>query len=261
MSRVTTEKTLKGVVRVVMNRPEVFNAFDETMIDELDATFKKLSEDTSVRVIVLCGEGRHFSAGADLDWMRRAASSDEEWNLGDARRFAQMLLRINLCPKPVVARVQGVALGGGVGLISVCDVAIATEGASFAVSEAKFGILPAVIGPFVINAIGKRQAKRLALTTSRINAKEALQVGLVHQVVSEERMDDALEKLCEELLLGGPNAQAEIKKLFSMLSESPVTDEVSELTARTIARVRTGKEAREGFDAFFSKRPPPWVSQ
>jgi len=148
-----------GVAQVTMSRPAVFNAFDETMIGELDAAFTELEADPSVRVIVLAGEGKHFSAGADLQWMQRASTADREWNLADARRFANMLARIEACTKPTVARVQGAALGGGVGLTCACDVAVAADNASFSVSEAKFGILPAVIGPYVTNAVGKRQAK------------------------------------------------------------------------------------------------------
>ena len=163
-----------GVAQITMSRPAVFNAFDEAMIGELDAVFAQVIADDSVRVIVLAGEGRHFSAGADLQWMQRASTASREWNLQDARRFAGMLWRIASSPKPVVARIQGAALGGGVGLACTCDVAVAADNASFSVSEAKFGILPAVIGPYVTNAVGKRQALRLALTTSRIGAAEAL---------------------------------------------------------------------------------------
>jgi methylglutaconyl-CoA hydratase len=145
-----------GVAQVTMARPAVFNAFDEAMIGELDAAFARLIEDPDVRVIVLAGEGRHFSAGADLQWMQRASTATQEWNLHDARRFAAMLARIESAPKPTVARIQGAALGGGVGLACACDIAIAADDASFSVSEARFGILPAVIGPYVTNAVGRR---------------------------------------------------------------------------------------------------------
>jgi methylglutaconyl-CoA hydratase len=244
-----------------MARPAVFNAFDETMIGELDAAFAHLIADPTVRVIVLAGEGKHFSAGADLQWMQRASTASQDWNLQDARRFAGMLARIASAPKPVVARVQGAALGGGVGLACACDIAIAADNASFAVSEAKFGILPAVIGPYVTNAVGKRQAQRLALTTERINAAEALAMGLVQKVVALDELDAAVDATVTALLAGGPGAQAEIKQLFAQLEVGPITPAVIELTAQTISRVRGSAEAREGFAAFLDKRPPNWLPQ
>ncbi len=248
-----------GVAQVTMARPAVFNAFDEAMIAELDAAFARLEADASVRVIVLAGEGKHFSAGADLQWMQRASEASLDWNVADARKFAGMLARIERCPKPTVARVQGAALGGGVGLTAVCDVAIAAEGASFSVSEAKFGILPSVIGPYVTNAVGKRQARRLALTTERIGAAEALSMGLVTKVVGVDQLDAAVDEVLASLLAGGPGAQREIKQLFAQLHEGPVTDAVVELTAQTIARVRGTDEAKEGFAAFLAKRPAGWI--
>jgi len=251
----------RGVARVTMTRPEVFNAFNEQMISELDQAFERLTVDPKVRVIVLAGAGKAFSAGADIQWMQRAAQSSQEWNLQDARRFAAMLYRIQSCPKPTVARVQGVALGGGVGLTAACDIAVASQDARFAVSEARFGILPAVIGPYVLNAVGSRQARRLALTGSRIPASEALAMGLVHEVVAPEALDEALERWLAELLANGPQAQAEIKQLLGQLAVGPVTEGVRELTAQTISRVRVGEEAREGFAAFMAKRPAAWVPQ
>jgi methylglutaconyl-CoA hydratase len=247
-----------GVAQVTMARPSVFNAFDEAMIGELDAAFAQLEADPAVRLIVLAGEGKHFSAGADLQWMQRASEASLEWNVADARRFAGMLARIERSAKPTVARVQGAALGGGVGLTCVCDIAIAADNASFSVSEAKFGILPSVIGPYVTNAVGKRQARRLALTTERIGAAEALSMGLVTRVVAADSLDAAVDEAVAQLLAGGPNAQREIKALFAQLHEGPVTDAVMELTAQTIARVRGTDEAREGFAAFLGKRPPAW---
>ncbi len=248
-----------GVAQVTMARPAVFNAFDEAMIGELDAAFAQLEADPAVRVIVLAGDGKHFSAGADLQWMQRASEASLEWNVADARRFAGMLARIERCPKPTVARVQGAALGGGVGLTCVCDIAIAADNASFSVSEAKFGILPSVIGPYVTNAVGQRQARRLALTTERVGAAEALSMGLVTRVVAADALDAAVDEAVAQLLAGGPNAQREIKALFAQLHEGPVTDAVVELTAQTIARVRGSDEAREGFAAFLGKRPAAWI--
>ena len=248
-----------GVARVTMARAQVYNAFDEAMIGELDRTFAALADDAAVRVIVLAGDGRHFSAGADLQWMQRASSATLDWNVADARRFAAMLGRIAACPKPTLARVQGAALGGGVGLACACDIAIAADDASFAVSEARFGILPSVIGPYLVNAVGPRHARRLALTTARIGAAEAAAIGLVQQLAPAAELDAAVDACVRQLLGGGPQALREIKQLFAQLEVGPVTDAVRELTAQTIARVRGSDEAREGFAAFLAKRAAHWV--
>ncbi|MCY4755849.1 enoyl-CoA hydratase-related protein [Pelomonas aquatica] len=253
------ERRDSGVAVLTMNRPAVFNAFDETLIAELDAAFALLGADAGVRAIVLAGAGKHYSAGADLQWMQRAAAASQDDNRADARRFSAMLARIAECPKPTLARVQGAALGGGVGLVCACDMAVASEAASFSVSEARMGILPAVIGPHLVNAVGLREARRLALTATRIGADEALRVGLVQRVVPAEGLDTAVEALIADLLACGPNAQAEIKQLYARFAVGPVTAEVRELTAQTIARVRTTPEAREGFAAFLGKRKPNWT--
>jgi methylglutaconyl-CoA hydratase len=260
MQTLKCDVTPQGIARVDMARPQVFNAFDETMIGELDEVFAQLGNDPSVRAIVLSGQGKAFSAGADLQWMKRASEASLEWNLADARRFASMLYRIELCPKPTIARVHGVALGGGVGLVCACDMAVASEDARFAVSEARFGILPSVIGPYLTNAVGKRHARRLALTTSRIGAQEAAEIGLVHRVVDLAELDAAVDALLADLLQNGPGALTEIKALFSEFEVGPLTPQVRELTAQTISRVRMTPEAKEGFAAFFAKRPPAWMT-
>jgi methylglutaconyl-CoA hydratase len=247
-----------GVAWLRLLRPDVYNAFDEVMIRELDDALMQLEADSGVRCIVITGDGRHFCAGADLHWMQRASNASEAWNFEDAKRFARMLARIDECSKPTVARVQGVALGGGTGLACACDIVVASEGASFAASEARFGILPAVIGPYLVNAVGNRQARRLALTASRIDAAEALRMGLVHVVAPDLELDTALERVLRDLLAAAPQAQREIKQLFAQLTAGPVTPAVRDLTAATIARVRGTNEAREGFAAFFAKRPPAW---
>lgn len=249
-----------GVAQVTMARPAVFNAFDEAMIGELDVAFAQLGSDPAVRVIVLAGEGKHFSAGADLQWMQRASAASLEWNLQDARRFAAMLARIESCLKPTVARIQGAALGGGVGLACACDIALAASDASFAVSEARFGILPSVIGPYLTNAVGKRQALRLALTAERIGAAEAQAIGLVHKAVAADQLDAAVDETLAALRAGGPQAHREIKQLFAQLPVGPVTPDLIELTAQTISRVRGSAEARAGFAAFLAKQAPPWCA-
>jgi methylglutaconyl-CoA hydratase len=255
------EQRQAGVMQITMSRPGVFNAFDEAMIGELDAAFDQLIADDSVRVILLAGAGKHFSAGADLKWMQRASEESREWNLADARRFAAMLGKIDACPKPTVARVQGAALGGGTGLVCACDIAIGADNASFAVSEAKFGIIPAVIGPYLTNAIGKREARRLALTLTRIRADEAQAIGLLQRVTTLDELDATVDATLSEILAGGPNAQREIKALFAQLEVGPVTEEIRELTAQTISRVRGTEEAREGFAAFLDKRPANWIPE
>jgi methylglutaconyl-CoA hydratase len=258
-STLTLHSPRSGVTQITMSRPEVFNAFDEIMIGELGSAFDQLIADKEVRIIVLAGDGKHFSAGADLKWMQRASEESREWNLIDARRFAKMLAKIDRCPKPTIARVQGAALGGGTGLVCVCDIAIGADNASFAVSEAKFGIVPAVISPYLINTIGKRHARHLALTTSRIRAGEAQAIGLLHKVTSLDELDNLINSTIDEVLAGGPNAQREIKALFAEMEVGPVTDFVLDLTAQTISRVRGTDEAREGFSAFLDKRKANWI--
>ena len=249
-----------GVAKITMARPSVFNAFDEAMIGELDAAFAQATQDESVRVIVLAGEGKHFSAGADLKWMQRSSTASQEWNLADARRFAAMLARIQSCPKPTVVRIQGAALGGGVGLCCACDIAIAADNAAFSVSEARFGILPAVISPYLVAAVGKRWAQFLALTATRIGAAQAVAMGMVHELTTPDQLDAAVSARVTELLAAAPVAQREIKQLFSQLTPGAMDPATRELTAQTISRVRATPEAREGFAAFFEKRPAPWVT-
>ena len=248
----------RGVATLTMHRPERFNAFDEALIAALHQAVQACAANPAVRVLVLAGAGKHFSAGADIGWMRRAAAAPEDVNRADADRFAAMLAALAGCPKPSVARVQGLALGGGVGLACACDIAIATADAQFAVSEARFGILPAVIGPYVIRAIGPRQAQRLALTAQRIGAEEALRLGLVQHVVPASELDAAMDATLTELLASGPQAQAEIKTLFAQLRPGDFGPAAQALTAATIARVRSTPEAKEGFAAFAEKRAPTW---
>jgi methylglutaconyl-CoA hydratase len=248
-----------GVLRLTLDRPDVLNAFDEPLIAAMTAAFQAAHTDPSVRVVVLASTGRMFCAGADIGWLRRAAANDQTANLEDARRFAVMMDAIDHCPQPVVARIQGPAYGGGVGIACAADIAIASERARFSVSEAKLGILPAVIGPYLINAVGLRQARRLALTCTSVSAQEALTIGLVQQVVGENDLDQAVQACIDELLAGGPQAQRAVKQLFARLHVGPVTDEVRELTAQAISRTRAGAEARAGFEAFFAKQPAPWL--
>ncbi len=258
-SPVHVELRNNGVAWVEMARPAVSNAFDEQMIGTLDAAFTALGANPQVRVVVLAAQGKHFSAGADLQWMQRASQASAADNLADARRFADMLSRIAQLPQPTVARVQGAALGGGVGLVCACDLAIASTDARFALSEARLGILPAVIGPYLVNAVGMRQAKALALRAQGIDARQAFEMGLVQQVVSADQLDLAVDAAIADLLQGSPQAQGAIKSFFGQLAVAPVGSAVRELSAQTISRARTTDDAREGFAAFLEKRPPRWT--
>ena len=249
----------RGIATITLNRPEIRNAFDEVMIQELAITFEKINNDTAVRAIVIAASGDCFCAGADITWMQGAANQSQTANLEDARRFAAMMATMHGSSKPVIARVQGAAFGGGVGLICAADIVIASQSARFSVSEAKLGILPAVIGPYLIQAVGKRQALHLALTAAPIHAHDALAIGLVHKVVEAAQLDNAIGSTLDELLKNGPMALAEIKQLFSQLGYGPIDEQTRELTAQTISRVRTSAEARLGFSAFLEKRAPIWT--
>lgn len=247
-----------AVATVWMDRPEVFNAFDEQLIAELAAACAALDADAGVRVVVLAGRGKHFSAGADLNWMRRAADSSEADNLADSRKFAAMLRTLSEMSKPTIARVQGAALGGGTGLTAACDMAIAADDASFATSEVKFGIIPAVISPYVLRAIGPRHALRYFQTAEKFSAAEAKAIGLVSELVTLDELDAGVAKLVQSLLTGGPLAQQAAKELIAAISGRQIDAAVGEETALRIARQRAGAEAREGITAFLHKRPAAW---
>lgn len=247
------------VATIWMDRPDVFNAFDERLIAELDAACVELDADAGVRVVVLGGRGKHFSAGADLNWMKRAASFSEAENYIDALRFAGMLRRLASMSKPTIARVQGAALGGGTGLAAACDMAVASEDASFATSEVKFGIIPAVISPYVLRAIGPRQALRYFQSAERFSARRAQEIGLVHEVCALDQLDATVDALVQPLLAGGPLAQKAAKDLIAAVQGQPIGSPVSEETARRIARQRATDEAKDGIAAFLEKRSPGWL--
>ena len=249
-----------AVATIWMNRPEIFNAFNEELIDELTQTFTVLNDDASVRVVILAGRGRHFSAGADLNWMKRASAASQSENLDDARRFAAMLHRISTLSKPTIARVHGMALGGGTGLAAACDIAVAADDAVFSTSEVRFGIIPSVISPYVIRAIGPRQALRFFQTAEQFSAQRALMMGLVSETHSFERLDEGIAVISNALLAGGPHAQAAAKDLIAVVSRQPIDTELMEETAQRIARQRATPEAKDGIAAFLEKRPPAWSS-
>ncbi len=245
------------VRRVVLARPEVRNAFDDAMIADLTSVFAGLSEDAGVRVVVLQGEGKVFCAGADVSWMRRAASYTREENREDARRMAKMLRTIDTCAKPVVGMIRGAAIGGGVGLAAVCDVVVASDDTVFSLAEVKLGILPAAISPYVLRAIGPRQARDCFLTGERFGAEEARRIGLVHRVVPDAELEAAVEKKIAALRTSGPEAVAAAKKLIEAVSALGI-DEAFSVTSEAIAERRASAEGRAGLSAFLEKRKPSW---
>jgi len=249
-----------GLASIWMNRPEVHNAFNETVIAELDAALAALEADPQVRVVMLAGRGRSFSAGADLNAMRRAAAATEAQNLQDAQRLAAMLRRLACLDKPTVARVHGAALGGGMGLAAACDVCVASEEASFAMTEVRLGLIPAVISPYVMRAIGERQCLRYMQTAERITAARAVTLGLAHEAVPAAELDACIRGIVEALCAGAPQAQAGAKRLAFAVAARPITDELILETARAIAGQRASAEGREGLAAFFAKRPPAWLA-
>lgn len=256
----TIEVQLRAsIARVALNRPERHNAFDEHLIAELTHALEALDADASVRAIVLVGAGRSFCAGADLQWMRRMAAYGKAENLADARNLARLLATLAGVSKPTVARVHGNAFGGGVGLVACCDIAIAAVEAQFTLSEARLGLIPATIGPYVVQAIGARQARRLFLTAERFSSADACRFGLVHDVVPLAALDQRIDAVLGALMLAGPHAQAEAKVLVHNIAGRPIDEAVIETTVRHIAAVRASPEGREGVAAFLEKRAAAWV--
>ncbi len=249
----------RGVARLTLTRTEVHNAFNDQLIAEMTTALKGMEEDPRVRVVVLAAEGKSFSAGADLNWMQAMAGYSEAENLRDAEALAELLRTLNFLTKPTVALVQGPAFGGGVGLVSACDIAIASEEASFALTEVKLGLIPSVISPYVVAAIGQRAARRYLLTAERFSAETAYYLGLVHRVVPPHGLEQAGEDMVEALLKNGPQAVAACKDLIFAVAERPATPEVIADTARRIARVRVSAEGQEGLAAFLEKRKPSWI--
>jgi methylglutaconyl-CoA hydratase len=249
-----------GVGIVTLNRPERHNAFDDRTILELIEALGQMDDDPTVRVVVLSSTGKSFSAGADLRWMQRAAAQSYDENLRDANNLAEMLRRLAQLSKPTVARVQGPAYGGGVGVIAACDIAVATFEAQFALTEVKLGIIPAAISPHVIGAIGARHARRYMLTAERFSAAEAYRIGLVHEMVADvAALDEAVGQIVDSLLANGPAALTACKMLIGAVTGKPLSPDLVNDTARRIAGIRSTDEAQEGMAAFFEKRKPNWA--
>jgi methylglutaconyl-CoA hydratase len=246
-----------GVITVVLKRPEQHNAFNSEMIAELTAVFEELDRRNDVRVVILTGSGRSFCAGADVATMRAAADYTFEQNLADGRAIFDLMAAVDGCRKPVVGRVNGAAIGGGAGLVSCCDVAVAVERASFGFTEARLGIIPAVISPFVLAKIGVTHGRELFLTGERFDAGQARHIGLVHHVVPEEGLDGKVQERVAELLQAAPGAQAHIKELIGAAAYRPKSD-LRDFVANLIAHRRASDEGREGMSAFLQKRAPWW---
>lgn len=259
-SPIVSEITPQGVATVTLNRPGIHNAFDDTLIGELTETLRRLDADYEARFLVLGANGNSFSAGADIGWMRRMADYDKRQNRADARLMAELMRTLYEFGKPTIARVQGPAFGGGVGLVACCDIAVASEHAAFALTEVKLGLIPAVIGPYVVKAIGERQARRYFLTGERFDAREALRIGLIHKVVADDALDDWIERMIRQLSGNGPEAMTASKALVRAVSGAPIDATVREDTARRIAEIRASDEGQEGLDAFLNKRKPDWAS-
>jgi methylglutaconyl-CoA hydratase len=242
-----------------LNRPEVRNAFNETAIAEITDVFRTLGADAGVRAIVLAARGPAFCAGADLNWMKKLAAYTHDENRADAAQLAGMLRTIYLCPKPVVAKVQGDCYAGGMGLVAACDIAVAAEDANFCLSEVKLGLIPATISPYVIKAMGENAARRYFLTAERFSAQEAQRIGFVQAVVKADGLDASVDEIVKALVSASPNAVKEAKRLVREVAGMPLTDALIADTAERIAVIRASAEGREGVRSFLEKRKPGWL--
>jgi methylglutaconyl-CoA hydratase len=255
---ITVDHSFQGrIATITMKRPEVHNAFNTQLIQDLQSAFTQLSQDNNLHAVILAGEGKSFSAGADIQMMQEAITFSADENVQDALRLADLMQTIDTFPCPVVARVHGTAMGGGVGLVAVCDIALVASHARFAFSEVKLGIAPAVISPYVLRKIGVSHARALFTTGERFSAQRACEIGLVHVVVPAEQLDEAVERTIQELLSSGPQALRTCKKLAQQVGTMENTEALL-YTAETIARLRTSAEGQEGLRAFLEKRQPSW---
>ena len=250
-----------SVARIVLNRPERHNAFDDRMIAVLDDRLDEVARRSDVRVVVLAANGKSFSAGADINWMKRMAGYSQAENEADAQALGGMLAKLYRMPKPTVALIQGGVYGGGLGLVAACDIAITAEDADFALSEVRLGLIPAVISPYVIAAIGPRVARRYFLTAERFGAAEAHRIGLVHEVVPSSDLSAASDRLLKQLLAGGPEAIGRAKQLISDVAGRTLDDTLIADTARRIAEARASTEGVEGLSAFLERRKPSWMME
>jgi methylglutaconyl-CoA hydratase len=250
-----------GVARITLDRPELRNAFDDALIKQLHDAFVAVGKDDEVRVLVLAGNGPAFCAGADLNWMKRMAKYGYAENLADAEALALMLATLDRLPKPTIARVHGPVFAGGTGLVAACDIAVGTPEAKFCLSEAKLGLSPATISPYVMRAMGERNARRYFLTAEVFGAEEAFRIGMLSVLVSSSELDQTIDQLAAHLLAGGPQAHAKIKDLIRAVAGRPVDDALAADTAKRIAEIRVSTEGREGIASFLEKRKAAWCSK
>lgn len=259
MSLIHTQVDALGRAVLTMNRPEVHNAFDDTLIGALTSELRRLEADDAVRVVILAAAGKSFSAGADLGWMRRMADYSHAENLADARALAELMRTLDRLAKPTIALVQGPVYGGGVGLVACCDIALATPRAQFCLSEVKLGLIPAVISPYVVTAMGARAARRYFISAERFSAQEALRLGLVHELVAEDELAERGAALAAQLLQNGPRAMAAAKELVAEVARRPLDEGLIAETAEWICATRASAEGKEGLGAFLEKRQPQWA--
>ena len=259
MDKVITDIDDLGVAQVRLNNPDKHNAFDDEIIGELTEAFVAIADNSNVRVMVLGSEGKSFSAGADLEWMKRMASYSYDENLRDASALALMLKTLNEIPQPTIARIQGPAFGGAVGLVSCCDMAMAASAASFSLSEVKIGLVPATISPYVIAAIGQRAVRRYFVTAERFDAHRAMEIGLVNEVVDAEQLDQEIARLIDAVLANGPQAIIAAKRLVFDIAGKPIDQQLIDSTCENIAAIRVSEQGQEGLQAFLEKRKPHWL--
>lgn len=260
-SAVLSQTDGRGVTRITLNRADKRNAFDDQIIAELTRAIEAAGQDPACRVVIIAGEGKHFSAGADLSYMRQTASLSEQENIEDAHRLARLMQVLDRIERPTICRIQGAAYGGALGLICACDIAVGAATSRYCLSEARLGITPAAIGPYVVRAMGPRQARRYFQSSEEIQSGKALDIGLIHERVADDQLDARIEELVTTLLRNGPVAMAAGKELVATVAGGHISADTIDYTARLIARLRTGEEGQEGLGAFFSKRTPSWVPE
>jgi len=256
--RVSIQTCERGIATVTLNNPNKHNAFDDKIIEELTAAFEQINNNKDVRVMILAATGKNFCAGGDLAWMKRMASYSYDENIKDSKALAKMFNDLNFLAVPTIARVQGIAFGGGVGLICCCDMAVTTPDASFSLSEVKIGLIPAVISPYVVAAIGQRAARRYCITAERFDAQTALELGMVSKVVEKEQLDHEIDKLAETLLANSPAAIVGAKQLIFDVAGRKIDADLTDFTCERIAEIRVSAEGQEGLTAFLEKRKPTW---
>jgi len=250
--------TTANIATVTLNRPEIHNAFDDALIQQLTALLEKINHDASIRVVILAANGKSFCAGADVNWMKKMAAYTQQENLADSQALAKLMQTLNDLSKPTIALVQGAAYGGGVGLVACCDIAIANTQATFCFSEVRIGLVPAVISPYAIKAIGERAARRYFLTAEKFDATEAYRLGLLHAIVPPEELISTGEKIAQTLLTNSPQAITIAKHLIPNVSNKSIDQELIQLTTECIAAIRVSQEGQEGLTAFLEKRAPKW---